>query len=110
MIPAKSSPTVPIAVRIFGSVVRAKGGTPGIVTHSAWARTEEEAQTWLKALNQPIHRVRGRIEKIFGTWKRSYGLRRMRWRGTAKATAQVHLTAIAYNLKRTLSIINAAVA
>ena len=66
--------------------------------------------TWLKAWNQPIHRVRGRIEKIFGTWKRSYGLRRMRWRGIAKATAQVHLTAIAYNLKRTLSIVNAAVA
>ena len=42
------------------------------------------------------------IEKIFGTWKRCYGLRRMRWRGLAKAVAQVHLTAIAYNLKRTM--------
>jgi transposase, IS5 family len=94
----------------FGSAVRAKGGTPRIVTHSVWARAEEEAQAWLKGWNQPIHRVRGRIEKIFGTWKRSYGLRRMRWRGIAKATAQVYLTAIAYNLKRTLSIINAAVA
>jgi len=31
-------------------------------------------ETW----NQPIHRIRGRIEKIFGTWKRGYGLRRMR--------------------------------
>jgi IS5 family transposase len=59
----------------------------------------------LKAWNQPIHRVRGRIEKIFGTWKRSYGLRRMRWRGIAKAAVQIHLTAIAYNLKRTLNII-----
>ncbi|MER9895804.1 transposase [Mesorhizobium sp. M0119] len=38
----------------------------------------------LEAWNQPIHRIRGRIEKIFGTWKRSYGLRRMRWRGLAK--------------------------
>ncbi len=36
-------------------------------------------------------------------------LRRMRWRGLAKATAQVHLTAIAYNLKRTRSIILAGV-
>ena len=51
-----------------------------------------------------IHRVRGRIEKIFGTWKRSYRLRRIRWIGIAKATAQVHLTAIAYNLKRTLTL------
>ena len=66
-------------------------------------------QARLQAWNQPIHRVRARIEKIFGTWKRSYGLRRMRWRGLAKATAQVHLTAIAYNLKRTRSIIMAVV-
>ena len=31
-----------------------------------------------------VNRVRCRIEKIFGTWKRSYGLRRMRWQGIAK--------------------------
>ena len=58
----------------------------------------------LSAFNAAIQRVRARIEKIFGTWKRSYGLRRMRWRGLAKASAQVRLTAIAYNLKRSLSI------
>jgi IS5 family transposase len=91
----------------FGSAVRAKGGTPRIVATGVWARDEQEAQAWLKAWNQPIHRIRGRIEKIFGTWKRSYGLRRMRWRGLAKATAQVHLTAIAYNLKRSLTILTA---
>ncbi|MFL9825113.1 transposase [Rhodoplanes sp. SY1] len=48
--------------------------------------------------------IRQRIEKIFGTWKRSYGLRRMRWRGMAKATLLIHLTAIAYNLKRAMAI------
>ena len=68
-------------------------------------RDEQATLRKLKEWNQPIHRVRGRIEKIFGTWKRSYGLRRMRWRGIAKAAVQIHLTAIAYNLKRTLSII-----
>ena len=51
--------------------------------------------------------MRARIEKIFGTWKRCYGLRRMRWRGLARATAHVLLTAIAYNLKRTLNILAA---
>nr|WP_255467519.1 transposase [Roseomonas sp. HF4] len=51
-----------------------------------------------------MHRVRARIEKIFGTWKRCYGLRRMRWRGLARATAQVHFTATAYNLKRSLNL------
>ena len=92
----------------FRDAVRAKGGTPRIVATGVWARTEEEAQAWLRQWNQPIHRVRGRIEKIFGTWKRCYGLRRMRWRGLAKATAQVHLTAIAYNLKRTMNILTVA--
>jgi len=71
-------------------------------------RTETLAR--LDAWNQPLHRVRGRIEKIFGTWKRCYGLRRMRWRGLAKASIQVRLTAIAYNLKRTLNIVAAAAA
>jgi len=68
-------------------------------------RTETFAR--LNAWNQPIHRVRGPIEKIFGTWKRCYGLRRMRWRGLAKAAVQVHLTAIAYNLKRSINILAA---
>ena len=37
---------------------------------------------------------------MFGTAKRSYGLRRMRWVGLAKAGLQVRLVAIAYNLRR----------
>ncbi|MBU6298790.1 MAG: IS5 family transposase [Alphaproteobacteria bacterium] len=89
----------------FGGAVRAKGGTPRIVLTGMWGRDEQETLARLEAWNQPIHRIRGRIEKIFGTWKRSYGLRRMRWRGLAKAAIQVHLTAIAYNLKRSLNIL-----
>ncbi|WP_246812923.1 transposase [Ensifer sp. ENS07] len=50
----------------------------------------------------------GTNETIFGTWKLSYGLRRMRWRGLAKAAMQIRLTAIAYNIKRTLKIVAAA--
>jgi len=91
----------------FRDAVRAKGGMPRIVATGMWGRDEAETLQKLKDWNQPIHRVRGRIEKIFGTWKRSYGLRRMRWRGLAKAAAQVHLTAIAYNLKRTFNILAA---
>ncbi|WEZ82309.1 transposase [Rhizobium sp. 32-5/1] len=64
-----------------------------------------QIQARLEAYNQPIHRIRGRIEKIFGTWKRSYGLRRVRWRRLAKAGAQIRLTAIAYNMQRSLKII-----
>ena len=92
----------------FGDAVRAKGGTPRIVATGMWGRDEAETLKRLDAWNQPIHRVRGRIEKIFGTWKRSYGLRRIRWRGLAKAAVQIRFTAIAYNLKRTLTILGAA--
>ena len=89
----------------FRDAVRAKGGVPRIVATGMWGRDEQATLQKLKDWNQPIHRIRGRIEKNFGTWKRSYGLRRMRWRGIAKAACQIHLTAIAYNLKRTLNIV-----
>lgn len=88
----------------FREAVRARGGTPRIVVTAMWGLDEQETLAKLAAFNAPIHRVRARIEKIFGTCKRSYGLRRMRWNGIAKAALQVHLTAIAYNLKRTLTL------
>jgi IS5 family transposase len=94
----------------FGYAVRTKGGVPRIAATGMWGRDEAETLRRLDAWYKPIHRVRGRIEKIFGTWKRSSGLRRMRWRGLAKAAVQVRLTAIAYNLKRTVSIVAAAAA
>ncbi len=92
----------------FGKAVIAKGGIPRVVATDMWGRDEAEIRARLHAWNQPIQRIRGRIEKIFGTWKRSYGLRRMRWRGLAKAGVQIRLTAIAYNMKRSLKIVAAA--
>jgi transposase, IS5 family len=89
----------------FGRAVLAKGGTPRIVATGMWGRDEADVRARLEAHNKPVHRIRGRIEKIFGTWKRSYGLRRMRWRGMAKAALQIRLTAIAYNMKRCLNIV-----
>lgn len=54
----------------FREAVRAKGGTARVVATGVWARDEQEAQAWLDAWNQPIHRIRDKIEKIFETWKR----------------------------------------
>lgn len=80
--------------------IRAAGGTPRVMLRRSWGvKPAGMAET-----NRAIARVRSRIEKIFGTWKRSYGLRRMRWVGLAKAALQVHLTAIAYNLKRLMRL------
>jgi IS5 family transposase len=93
---------------IFAGAVKAKGGTARVAATGLWGREAEEALTRLKSWNDSIQRVRCRIEKIFGTWKRSYGLRRMRWKGLPKAALQVRLTAIAYNMKRTANILAAA--
>ncbi|CAI9122394.1 transposase, partial [Brytella acorum] len=89
----------------FRDAVRSKGGTLRVAATSMWGHDKQETLARLKAWNDAVHRTRGRIEKIFGTWKRSYGLRRMRWRGLAKAAIQIHVTAIAYNLRRTLNIL-----
>jgi hypothetical protein len=58
------------------------------------------AAATLEVHNRPLRPIRARIEKIFGTWKRSYRFRAMRWLGLAKAKCQVHLAAIAYSIKR----------
>lgn len=92
----------------FASAVLAKGGSPRVVQTGMWGRPGDDTLRKLREWNYSVQHIRCRIEKIFGTWKRSYGLRRMRWRGLAKATLQVRLTAIPYNLKRTVNILDAA--
>ncbi len=57
--------------RTLGEAVRAKGGVPRIVASGLWGRDEAETLAHLRAWNRPIHRVRGRIENLFGTWKHS---------------------------------------
>ena len=90
--------------RRFREAVEVRGGRAHVVATAVWARDEEDGAAKLKAINGPIHKVRCRIEKIFGTCKQHYGLRRMAHRGIAKATLQVMFTAIAYNLKRGLNL------
>ena len=50
--------------------------------------------------NTLIARVRGRIEGVFGTLKRSYGLQRMRYMGLLRNTLAVLVTLTAWNLAR----------
>jgi IS5 family transposase len=76
--------------------IEAKGGTSKLMRKGhRWLAAEK-----LEAHNRPLRPIRSRIEKIFGTWKRSYHFRAMRWVGFVKAKLQVHLAAIAYNVKR----------
>lgn len=80
-------------------VIIGRGGRPRTVWSSIWG-SGPEALARLEAHNAAVRHVRCRIEKVFGTMKRSYGLRRMRWLGLARAGLQVRLAAIAYNLRR----------
>ncbi len=77
----------------FLNAAREKGGTARVVVTGVWVRSDDDARAKLKAINDPIHAVRRRIKKIFGTWQRSYGARTMVHRGIRKATLQIMLTA-----------------
>lgn len=96
------------AGRSTEAVIRARGGTPQVVHTGTWGGPE--ALVRLQAHNAAVRRVRCRIEKVFGTWKRSYGLHRMRWLGLAKAGLRVRLAAMAYNLRRSVTLLHAAAA
>ena len=54
----------------------------------------------VKRLNRMISAKRAAVETTFATWKRRMGLARIRYRGLAKATIQVLLTAIIFNMQR----------
>lgn len=54
----------------------------------------------LKRYNRLIARRRAAVETTFATWKRRMGLTAIRYRGLAKASAQVLLAAFAFNLRR----------
>jgi IS5 family transposase len=91
------------ASRTCEQLILSRGGTPLVVQTGTWGG--QAALDRLKAHNAKVRRVRCRIEKVFGTIKRSYGLRRMRWIGLAKAGLQARLTAIAYNIRRSFGIV-----
>ena len=63
----------------FASAVRSRGGTPRVVAPHVWAHKDEDGEALLRSINGPIKR--------------------------AKAGLQIRLTMIAYNLRRTMTIL-----
>ena len=55
---------------------------------------------WQKRRNELIDPVRKTVEKVFGTLKRSYGYRRVRYRGLARNAVEMWFKVMAYNLRR----------
>jgi IS5 family transposase len=85
-------------------MIRRRRGEPKIVRRmSGAAATAMNAAK--KAWNATISPLRVRIEKVFGTAKRSYGLGQARYWGRPRVSLQVHLTFIAYNLKRAANML-----
>lgn len=58
----------------------------------------------LKRFNRLIARQRFAVETTFATWKRRMGLRAIRYRGLAKAAAQVLIAAMAFNMRRWVTL------
>lgn len=54
--------------------------------------------------NRLIARLRAPVEAIFGTMKRSYHYRRVRYFSLARNATQLHLLCVAINLRRALSL------
>lgn len=58
----------------------------------------------LARYNQLIARRRAAVETTFATWKRRMGLTSIRYIGLAKASAQVLLVAMAFNMRRWVTL------
>lgn len=83
--------------------IRKRRGVPQIA-RQVTARMAPAKAAARKAWNRTVGSVRGRVEKIFGTSKRSYGLGRARYVGLARVSLQVHLSFLAYNLTRAVNL------
>jgi IS5 family transposase len=59
---------------------------------------------WLKRYNQLIARRRAAVETTFATLKRRMGLGSIRYRGLTKAAGQVLIAAMAFNMRRWVTL------
>ena len=59
-----------------------------------------ELPRWKRRRNALISRVRAPVEQVFGTLKRTYGYRRVRYAGRERNATELWLKLVAYNLRR----------
>ncbi|MDI3308989.1 MAG: transposase [Acetobacteraceae bacterium] len=55
---------------------------------------------WQRWMNLALAPIRGQVEPAFGTLKRRYGWRRVRYRGLVRSGAHLQLPCIALNIRR----------
>ena len=59
---------------------------------------------WQKRRNQEIGPVRALVEKVFGTLKRSYGYRRVRYCGLRRNEVELWFKLMAYNMRKMVQV------
>ena len=72
--------------------------TDGIMYKGARNHPLSEPQ---RMVNRAISRIRGKVERAFGTLKKDYRFQRTRYLGCAKVKLEFLLNAMAFNLKKT---------
>jgi transposase, IS5 family len=76
----------------------AEAGIGDALMHRRHPRRRQPA--WQKWMNVALTPIRCQVERLFGLMKRSYGYRRVRYRGLARNRAQLLLMCMAINLRR----------
>ena len=76
----------------------ADAGIVDALMHRRHARRRQPS--WQKWMNIALTPIRCQVERLFGLMKRSYGYRRVRYRGLARNRAQLLLMCMAINLRR----------
>ena len=84
------------------AALKAKGVKPRLARRPNKHRPELPPR--LKRYNKLIARRRAAVETTFATWKRRMGLSAIRYIGLTKASAQVLLVAMAFNLRRWVTL------
>ena len=79
--------------------LRARGIEPRIMYQARRNRPLKPWQTWF---NKAVAPIRAGVERLFGTMKRAYGHRRVRYLGLARNDVQLQALCVAINLRRAL--------
>jgi len=87
------------------AALRAAGIRPRLMRRAN--KHHPELPKWSKRLNRLIAHRRAAVETTFATWKRRMGFTAIRYVGLAKAAAQVTLVAMAFNLRRWVTLTTA---
>ena len=68
------------------------------------ARRNRPLKPWQVAFNKAVAPIRAGVERLFGTMKRAYGYRRVRYLGLARNDVQLQAMCAAINLRRALAL------